>query len=131
MDSIFTILLYVGALVLIGLVKSIGKAGKKKSAMATPMFSVVEEEKREESFDFNSIFNFLQENPVSPQNEVKPRKIKEAKSIVSAHSERDMLVKKSSDTHIALAERDDFFIFGDFNLPAAIVYSEILKRPDY
>jgi len=131
MDSFLTILLYIGALVLIGLVKSISKAGKKKPAVANRTFSAVEEKKEEESFDVNSFFNFLQEAPVLPKTEERPRKNKKLSPVLSVQNEAYKPIKKVEDTPVAHAEKEESFIFGNFNLPAAIVYSEVLKRPDY
>ena len=131
MDNFRTILLYIGALVLIGLVKSIGKAGKKKSVATNHPFSAVEETKKEENFDFDTMFNFLQDNPVSPKIEAKPKKNKKLSPVVVVQNEEDRYIKQASDTPVALAEKEESFIFGNFDLPAAIVYSEVLKRPDY
>jgi len=131
MDNFYTILLYIGALVLIGLVKSINKAGKRKSVATNRTFSVVEETKAEENAGFNSIFNFLQEEPVLPKIEEKPRKNRAPSSALSVQNEAYKPIKKSSDTSVARAEKEETFILGTFDLPAAIVYSEILKRPDY
>jgi hypothetical protein len=132
MDNFYTILLYVGALLLIGLVKSISGAGKKKPAVATNRsFSTVEEEKTEASFDFNSMLDFLQENPVLPKTETKPPKIKKPLPVLPIQNEEDRVIMKSADMSVTLAEKEASFIFGDFDLPAAVVYSEILKRPNY
>jgi len=132
MDNFYTILLYVGALLLIGLIKSISGAGKKKPAVAVPRsFSALEEEKQEEIFDYDSIFGFLQENSVSPKIETKISKNKKPSAVLSAQNERDRAMKKSVDTPVPPVEREGSFVFGEFDLPAAIVYSEILKRPNY
>jgi hypothetical protein len=131
MDNFYTILLYVGALLLIGLVRSIGKAGKKKPATVNRSFSAVEEKKEEVSFDFHSIFDFVQETPVLPKTEAKPPKIKKSLPAVYVQNEEDIAIKRGSELSITLDEKEESFIFGDFNLPAAIVYSEILKRPNY
>jgi len=130
MDGILTILLYVGALVLIGLVKSISKAGKKKSPVV-PVFSADEEEKEEYFFNSRSIFDYLQENPVPSPIETQPTKTNEPQPFLSTQNEGGRSTKTIPDTHVAAAEKRGGFIFGEFNLPAAIVYSEILKRPDY
>jgi len=131
MDSFYTILLYIGALVLIGLVKSISRAGKKKPVAPNRTFFAVEEKKEEEFFDVNTIFNFSQVEPVLPKTEAKPKKSKEPSPLLSIQNEAHKPLKKALDTHVALAEKEESFIFGKFDLPAAIVYSEILKRPDY
>jgi hypothetical protein len=132
MDSFYTILLYVGALLLIGLVKSISRAGKKKPAVvANRSFSAVEEEKEEVPYDFNSMLGFLQESPVLAKTEVKPPKIKKQLSVLSVQNEEDRAMKKRTDTPVTFAEKETSFVFGDFDLPTAIVYSEILKKPDY
>ena len=131
MDSFLTILLYIGALVLIGLVKSISKAGKRRPVAINRTFSVVEETKEEEKLDFNSIFNFLQDEPVLPKNEGKPKKTKRLSPALSVQNEAYKPIKRVEDALVAHAEKEESFIFGDFNLPAAIVYSEVLKRPDY
>jgi hypothetical protein len=130
MDNFYTILLYIGALLLIGLVKSISKAGKKKPA-ANRIFSAVEEKKEDVSADFKSIFDFLQDNPVLPKVEAKPPKIKKQLPALPIQNEADRVIKREAKGHVILAEKEDAFIFGDFDLPAAIVYSEILKRPNY
>ena len=131
MDNFYTILLYIGAFLLVGLIKSISKAGKKKPAVVNNSFSAVEEEKRETPYDFDAIFNFLQENPVLPKNETKPRKQKKPSPAVTVQNEEVMIVKKGSDAPVTFAEKEDSFLFDDFDLPTAIVYSEILKRPNY
>jgi len=132
MDNFYTILLYIGALLLIGLVKSISGAGKKKLAVVNQRaFSAVEEEKKEDSFDYDSIFDFLQENPVFPKTEAKPSKIKKSSPVLSVQNEGDRTLKRGYDTTVSPAEKEEPFIFGEFDLPAAIVYSEILKRPNY
>ena len=131
MDSFYTILLYIGALVLIGLVKSISKAGKKRPVATNRTFSAFEEAKEEENADFNSIFNFLQEEPVLPKIEKKPKKNRALSPALSVQNEAYKPIKTSSDTSATRAEKEETFIFGKFDLPAAIVYSEILKKPDY
>ena len=131
MDGILTILLYVGALVLIGLIKSISKAGKKKPIPVISAFSTVEEEKEDDIFNSRSFFDFLQENPVPPPIEIKPKKNKEPQPFLNPQNEGGRSTKTPLNTHITSAEKEESFIFGEFNLPAAIVYSEILKRPDY
>ena len=132
MDNFYTILLYIGALLLIGLVKSISGAGKKKlAAVNQRSFSAVEEEKKEDSFDYDSIFDFLQENPVFPKTEAKPSKIKKPAQGLSVQNEGDRAIKRDADTAVSPTEKEGSFILGEFDLPAAIVYSEILKRPDY
>jgi len=130
MDGIFTILLYVGALVLIGLVKSISKSGKKKPNIS-PIFSAVEEEKTEDFFNPRTIFDFLQENSSPPPIEKEHLKTKSIDPFLNPQNEGGRSTKVNPDSPISLAEKESSFIFGDFNLPAAIVYSEILKRPDY
>jgi hypothetical protein len=131
MDNFYTILLYVGALLLIGLVKSISGAGKKKPAAVNRTFSAVEEKKEEVSYDFNSMLGFLQESSVLTKIEKKPQKIKKQLPVIPIQNEEDRTIKKDSETPATLVEKETSFIFEDFNLPAAIVYSEILKRPDY
>jgi len=131
MDNFYTILLYIGAFLLIGLIKSINKAGKKKPAAVNNSFSDVEEKKKEAPYDFDAIFNFLQENPVSPKTEAKPRKQKKSLPAVTVQNEAVMAVEKGSDVPVTFAEKEETFVFEDFDLPTAIVYSEILKRPNY
>jgi hypothetical protein len=132
MDNFYTILLYVGALLLIGLVKSISRAGKKNPApVANRSFSTVEEEKTEVPYDFNSMLDFLQENPVLPKTEVKPPKIKKPPPVLPIQDEEDRVIKKSAEMSTKIDKKETSFIFGDFDLPAAVVYSEILKRPNY
>ena len=132
MDSFYTILLYIGAIVLIGLVKSISKAGKKKPAVVNQhTFSAVEEKKDEEFVDINSFLNFLQENSISPKIDAKPKKSRKPLLVVPVQNEQNMPIETSSDSPIFRSEKDKSFIFGEFDLPAAIVYSEILKRPNY
>ena len=131
MDNFYTILLYIGAFLLVGLIKSISKAGKKKPAVVNNSFSAVEEEKKEPPYDFESIFNFLQETPVLPKTETKPRKTKKPIPAVTVQNEEVITMEKRSDLPITFAEEEKPFVFGDFDLPTAIVYSEILKRPNY
>ena len=130
MDNFYTILLYIGALLLIGLVKSINKASKKKSTV-NHFFSPVADKKEDVSTDFSSIFDFLQENPILPKIETKPTKTKKPFTVLSVQSEEDRTIKKGAEQHTILSEKEETFIFGDFDLPAAIIYSEILKRPNY
>ncbi|MCL2510636.1 MAG: hypothetical protein FWF09_01155 [Bacteroidales bacterium] len=132
MDNFYTILLYIGALLLIGLFKSISKAGKKKPVAAiSHTFLPVEEEKEEHSFDYDSIFDFLQENSILTKNEVKSQKNKKPPSPLPVQNEQDRAIKKALEAPVIVAEKEPSFVFGNFDLPAAIVYSEILKRPDY
>ena len=131
MDNFYTILLYIGALLLIGLIKSISGAGKKKTAAINHSFSPIEEKKEDGPYDFNTIFDFLQETPVLPKNEAKPQKIKTSPPPLHVQNERDRAMKKGSDIADSFDEKEEPFIFGKFDLPAAIVYSEILKRPNY
>jgi hypothetical protein len=130
MDNFYTILLYVGALLLIGLVKSISRAGKKKPA-TQHFFSTAEEKNEEVPADFNSVFDFLQSNPILPKIETKPPKRTKPIPVLSVQNEEDKAGKKAFEPHITLAEKEGTFIFEGFDLPTAIVYSEILKRPDY
>ena len=131
MDNFYTILLYVGALLLIGLVKSIGKAGKKKQALANRPFYAVEEKKEEDSVDFNSIFSFLQESSVLPKNETIPPKTKQQPPVIPLYNEGDRSTKDIVEKPVISVKKEGTFVLDDFDLPTAIVYSEILKRPDY
>jgi len=131
MDNFYTILLYIGAILLVGLIRSINKAGKKKSAANNRTFFVAEEEKKDEIFDFNSIFNFLPENPVLPKIEEKPRIFRRYSPVLPIQNEEDNSIKRDADTPVVPAEKEESFILGDFDLPAAIIYSEILQRPNY
>jgi len=131
MDNFYTILLYIGAILLIGLFKSISKSRKKKPAAVNRTFSPIEEKKEDVPFDFNSVFGFLQENPVLPKTEAKPHKNRTPLSAVPVQNEQDRTMKRGSEMAISPPEKEGSFIFGEFDLPAAIVYSEILKRPNY
>ena len=131
MDNFFTILLYVGALILIGLIKSISKAGKKKPIATNHISAAIKEEKQADGFDIDFPFDFLQENPTLQKAEAKQKKITAPLPVVSIQNEENKPIKKTSDTLVSPTEREELFIFGDFNLPTAIVYSEILKKRDY
>ena len=132
MDNFYTILLYVGVLLLVGLVKSISKTGKKKPVVvANRSFSAVEEKKEETSFDFNSMLSFLQESPVLPKIETIPPKTNKQLPAIPLYNEGDRSTKDIVEKPVISVKKEGTFVLDDFDLPTAIVYSEILKRPDY
>lgn len=129
MDSnIITILVYIGILLLVGVAKSIGRAGKNKNKPAAqpevrrlltpeqdapPQFSSQQRD--------NSVVNRAEKsagniNAVAERNMMAGDFYKEINAPANAPSHEG-------------GEKE--FVLEEFDLRSAIIYSEIFRRPDY
>lgn len=126
MDSLVTILIYVGAFILISVAKSISSSAKKKEGQRAHQTRYSEEEYLpEQDSQFESgddgYAQFLRKMDIGMPYGKSDELFEEGQRVFLSGEE-----EKSS-----YSEDETEFILGDFDLKSAIVYSEILKRSDY
>ncbi|MDR0363789.1 MAG: hypothetical protein LBH92_02030 [Bacteroidales bacterium] len=124
MDSFFTILIYVGVFILIALAKSIGGAKKKNRAIPEKEYAEVDDTNYQKDYEMEQARNrHLSSQKISNAffhfAPITPLETKEQKVPV------DNVVEEE------LYEEQEASILDDFDLKSAVVYSEILNRPDY
>lgn len=126
MDSFVTILIYVGAFVLISVAKSISGSAKKKERQNVPQTIYSEDDYHsEQDFSYkkeaDDYAQYLQKIDTS-----------------MPHIEADYLFEEGERVFRSEVEEKNYysedeaeFILDDFDLKSAIIYSAILNRPDY
>lgn len=126
MDSLITILIYVGAFILIAVAKSIGGSAKKKGR---PGHSHSEYAGATDATG--------DDLPYQKETDDYARYLQNIDTAMP-HIEADYLFEEGERVFLAgteekgrYPEEETGFILDDFDLKSAIIYSEILKRPDY
>jgi hypothetical protein len=130
MDTILTILLYAGGLLLIALFKSISKSGKKHTDKVPSVFGNMQNRVQ--------TVPFMQKNPLVIKSEQEKRLrdsnvLNATRTIIQEDipNTENHSINLDYSSNIDASEREETFILGTFDARAAIIYSEIFKRPDY